>query len=166
MDALRTKEVRVYDDFLTTSVTDRLQLERSQQTTGRQDMIHFLANAIDPDTERPGLTDTDIMAEASLLVVAGSDSTSVTLCGLFYYLAHYPTVYARLVEEITTTFNSPDDIIPGQKLSSCKYTRACIDEAMRLAPAGLSEFPRQVLPGGIKIDGTFFPPGTTVGTAN
>ena len=36
---------------------------------------------------------------------------------------------------------------------------------MRIAPAGPSELPRKVLPGGITIDGEYIPPGTIVGTS-
>ena len=34
-----------------------------------------------------------------------------------------------------------------------------------MCPAGTSELPREVLPGGIRIDGEYFPAGTVVGTA-
>ncbi|KAF2110988.1 cytochrome P450 [Lophiotrema nucula] len=138
LDSARSKEIVMYGEFMETSMKDQLQRQRAHQPSSRQDMIHFLTNTVDPNTGRPAFTDREIQAEASLLVVAGSDSTSVTLCNLFYYLAHYPLAHARLVKEITT---------------------------MRIAPAGLSELPREVLPGGITSDGEFFPPGTVVGTA-
>ncbi|KAI1130013.1 benzoate 4-monooxygenase cytochrome P450 [Nemania abortiva] len=57
------------------------------------------------------------------------------------------------------------DIVHGPKLQSCTYWRACIDEAMRPAPPGLSELPREVLPGGLQIKGEFYPAGTIIGTS-
>jgi cytochrome P450 len=128
-------------------------------------MMHFLCKAKDPDTGLRAFTDKDINNEARLLLVAGSDSTTVTMSGLFFYLGHYPDVHAKLTKEVTSTFATADEITPGAKLSSCKYLRACIDEAMRKAPAGLSELPREVLAGGMVIDDEYIHEGVVVGTS-
>ncbi|KAF1978873.1 cytochrome P450 [Bimuria novae-zelandiae CBS 107.79] len=100
-----------------------------------------------------------------LFVLAGFDTTSVSLCGLFFYLSYCEKVLDKLQQEITNTFESVDQILPGPKLSSYKYLKAAIDEAMRMTPAGPAELPRQVLPGGTEIDGEHFPENTVVGTA-
>jgi cytochrome P450 len=126
-------------------------------------MLHFLCIAKDPDTGLPAFTDKGINNEARLLLVAGSDSTTVTMSGLFFYLACYPKVHKKMVEEVTSRFSSANEITPGPKLSSCKYLRACIDEALRKAPAGLSELPREVLQGGMVIDDEYIPEGVVVG---
>lgn len=49
------------------------------------------------------------------------------------------------------------------KLTACQYLRACINESMRIGPPGTSDLPREVLPGGITVDGNFFPAGTDIG---
>lgn len=51
-------------------------------------------------------------------------------------------------------------------MSSCRYLRACIDEAMRMSPGVPGLLPRQVLPGGVEIDGHFFPPGVDLGVSH
>ncbi|KAL8748797.1 MAG: hypothetical protein Q9184_007084, partial [Pyrenodesmia sp. 2 TL-2023] len=71
----------------------------------------------------------------------------------------------KLVQHIRTTFASVDEIVDGPKLSSCQYLRVCLDEALRLTPAGPSELSRTILPGGLTIDGEYFPAGCNVGTA-
>jgi len=171
LDAIRSPPIRFYDNFVDKAVDERLRLEKAsksdpQNSKTREDMFHFIYNAKNP--EEPTLTafsDHDMIGEAKLLLVAGSDSTSVTMSGLLYYLSHYPEVLAKLRHEVTSTFPVAEAISVGPKLSSCKYTRACIDEAMRMCPAGTSELPREVLPGGIRIDNEFYPAGTVVGTA-
>lgn len=72
--------------------------------------------------------------------------------------------YDRLVNEIRTTFASADDITLGPTLSGCTYLRACVDEGVRLTPSGPCELPREVLPGGARVRGRVYPPGTVLGT--
>ena len=162
--ATRDKTTLAFDDFAEESTTERLRREHREEGT-REDMVHFLYHAKDPKTGNPGYDEKSLVAELRLIIIAGSDSTSVTLSGLLFYLSHYPHVLKKLQQEITSAFASIGEIEPGTKLSSCKYTRACIDEALRMSPAGLSELPRTVLRGGITIDGEFYPEGITVGTA-
>jgi cytochrome P450 len=132
----------------------------------RKDMLYYLLNAKDPETGLPGYTPEALEAEAIMLTIAGSDTTSVSMAGFFFYIVRTPSAYRRLVDEIRSTFGSIDEIKGGQKLMSCQYLRACVDEAMRITPAGSAELPRTVLPGGIIIDGQYIPEGTTVGVAH
>ncbi|KAL1612160.1 hypothetical protein SLS60_000384 [Paraconiothyrium brasiliense] len=165
--AIRPKQIVIFDDFVESSIERRIARETTAGSSpeARQDMFHFVYNAKDNETGEPAFRDERLVAECRLLVIAGSDSTSVTLSGLFFYLSHYSQALDRLRGEITDAFGRADDIVPGPQLSSCKYLRAAIDEAMRMSPAGLSELPRQVLPGGTEIDGEYFPKDTIVGTA-
>ncbi|KAF2258445.1 benzoate 4-monooxygenase cytochrome P450 [Lojkania enalia] len=167
--ALRPKEIIAYDDFVESTLKGRLENRKDPKASSnalvREDMLHFLTTAVDPDTGLLAFSDGDIKAETRMLLVAGQDTTSVAMSGLFFYLAHYPKAHAKLVKEVTSTFPTAEDITPGPKLSSCKYLRACIDEAMRISPPGLSELPREVMRGGIIINDDFFPEGTIVGTA-
>ncbi|KAK8070551.1 cytochrome P450 [Apiospora hydei] len=162
--------VRQYNAFVYDNITRRIQLHREQQQKPdlekRQDMFHFLCEARDPDTDLPAYTETDLRAESSLLIVAGSDTTSISLSGLFFYLTGDPARLTKLTHEIRTTFpdDSADEIVHGPKLLGYRYLAACIDEGMRLTPTGPSELPREVLPGGIVIKGEYYPPGTIVGT--
>ncbi|KAL2825528.1 benzoate 4-monooxygenase cytochrome P450 [Aspergillus pseudoustus] len=130
---------------------------------GRNEMLYHLLNATDPETGLPGYTPEALEAEALMLTVTGSDTTSVIMAGFFFYTVRTPQVYCRLVNEIRATFAaSIDEIKDGQKLMSCQYLRACVDEAMRIASAGSTELPRTVRPGVIIVDGNYIPEGTTV----
>lgn len=167
-DMITPPVVQRYNKFVFDSITNRIKLHREQvekpELEQRQDIFHFLCEARDPDTGLVAYNETDLRAEASLLIIAGSDTTSVSLSGIFFYLTGDPFRLEKLTNEIRTTFNSADKIIRGPKLLSCTYLMACIDEGMRLTPSGPCELPREVLSGGILIKGEYYPQGTIVGT--
>lgn len=142
-------------------------MEKEDQTseTARLDMFHFLCAAEDPVTGDRYSEDA-LQGEAAMLLVAGSDSTSAILAALWFYISRNESVYNRLVTEIRRTFTFSDEIVSGPKLASCVYLYACIDEALRISPAGPSEFAREVLPGGNTINGEYFPAGVIVGCAH
>ncbi|KAK5625440.1 hypothetical protein RRF57_001156 [Xylaria bambusicola] len=169
LDLIAPPAARQYNRFVHDSVTSRIALHREQEHNPeeerRQDMFYFLAEARDPKTGTIVYDENDLRAESNLLLIAGSDTTAISLSGIFFYLTGNPLKLNKLVEEIRTTFQSLDDIVYGQRLRSCTYLRACIDEGLRLAPSGPCELPREVLSGGIEIKGQFYPAGTIVGTA-
>ena len=169
MDWITPPDVKSYYEFLEQSVKARRQSEEESQNEGkqlRQDMFHFLFQAKDPETGGPAYTsEEELFAEANLLVIAGSDTTSINMSAFFFYIVRNPAAYAKLIHEIRTTFQSVEDIKAGSQLSSCAYLAACIDEMMRMTPAGPGELSRTILPGGQTIDGHFYPEGVTVGAA-
>lgn len=131
----------------------------------RKDMCHYLLQAKDSETGQSGYSPGELLSEASLLIIAGSDTTSTIFAAMFFYLTCNPDVYRKLVTEIRQTWSAVDDIRSGVKLSSCRYLCAFIDEAMRMNPPGGAELNREVLPGGLEVDGQVFGEGTNVGTA-
>lgn len=158
--------VQKYNEFIHESVTNRIALFKTQQEKGehREDIIYFLCDAKNPDTGLPAYNEDDLRAESSLLVIAGSDTTAISLSGVFFYLTGDPERLQKLIDEILSTFPTVDDIVYGPKLQSCVYLRACIDEGMRLTPSGPCELPREILPGGLNIMGEHYPAGVVVGT--
>lgn len=82
-------------------------------------MFHFLLSTVDPGTGLPAYTERNhLLSEARLLVLASTDTSAATLCGLFFYLAHNPHVLSKLTNEIRKTFVSVEDITLGTKLSN------------------------------------------------
>lgn len=128
----------------------------------RKDFFYHLLNAKDPETGK-GFSMDELWGESNLLIIAGSDTTSTAMAATFFYLAHNPTALQKLCKEIRDTFSDVEEIVSGQKLSGCLYLRACIDESMRMTPPVAGALPRQVLLGGIDIDGHHIPAGVDVG---
>ena len=142
----------------------KLEAEKPEEER-RQDVFYFLCEARDPKTGAPALDDHALLAESKLLVIAGTDTTVNGLSGFFFYITKDAWRCQKLLNEIQSTFESAEEIVYGPKLTGCVYLKACLEEGLRLAPAGLSEQPREVLPGGLQVKGEYYPPGTIVGTA-
>ena len=64
------------------------------------------------------------MSDAILAIVAGADTTSAVLSGLFYYLLSYPNTYRRLQEEVDATFPLGTDPFEAVKLADMPYLNA------------------------------------------
>ncbi|KAH7412370.1 cytochrome P450 monooxygenase-like protein [Phaeosphaeria sp. MPI-PUGE-AT-0046c] len=144
----------------------RLQERIRHADTKAHDMFYFLLNARDQETQLPAYTERNqILSEARLLVLAGTDTSASTICSIFFYLANNAAVLEKLTAEIRSTFHKVEDIVVGTKLSRCQYLRACVDEALRINPPAPGELSREVLPGGATIQGSFYPAGTIVGCA-
>ena len=131
--------------------------------TDRKDFFYYLLNARDPETGK-GFTGPELWGESNLLIIAGSDTTSTALAASFFYLVHNPRTLKKVTDEIRSTFETVEDINSGLALNLCTYLRAVIDEAMRLSPPVGGILPREVLPGGLEIDGIHIPEGVVVGT--
>ncbi|MCJ1247414.1 hypothetical protein MMC30_004628 [Trapelia coarctata] len=128
-----------------------------------RDFYTYLLKAKDPDTGQ-GLSHSELASEAGLLMVAGSDTSAVVISSTLFYLLHNPSTLTELTTEIRSTFDSVELIRSGKQLNSCRYLRACIDEALRFSPPTGGIVSREVLEGGINIDGHYLPKGIDVGT--
>ncbi|KAI9871341.1 MAG: hypothetical protein M1830_003014 [Pleopsidium flavum] len=129
----------------------------------RRDFFYHLLKARDPETGQ-GFGPLELWGESNVLLIAGSDTTSTALAATFFYLTHNPPTLTKLTASLRSTFPSLESIRSGPLLTSTPYLRACLDEAMRLSPPVGGLLPREVLPGGITIDGHHFPAGTDIGT--
>ncbi|KAK4141030.1 cytochrome P450-like protein [Dichotomopilus funicola] len=132
--------------------------------TDRRDFFYHLLKARDPQTGQ-GFTTPELWGESNLLIIAGSDTTSTAMAATLFYLVRHPACLARATAEVRAQFANLEDIHQGAPLQQgCGYLRACIDEAMRLSPSVGGLLPREVLAGGITIDGERVPEGMVVGT--
>ncbi|KAH8812508.1 cytochrome protein [Xylogone sp. PMI_703] len=128
----------------------------------KEDIFSTLVHLKDADTGTK-LSPEELGAETANLISAGSDTSSTTLAGLFFYLSRYPAAYEKAAKEVRSVFNSPEDVSIGPALNSCTYLRACLDETLRMSPAVASAPWREVTTAGTVIDGCVIPPGYDVG---
>ncbi|KUJ20673.1 cytochrome P450 [Mollisia scopiformis] len=151
-----------FRSYALAQATERTKIKDSE----RRDFYHYLMEAKNPDTNER-FDEREIWSEAGNLIVAGTDTTSTTLASTFFYFTRNPDVLERAKKEVREVFKDCDieDIRTGEKLSSCKYLRACLDESMRMSPPLPGILARVVLPGGIMINSHVIPAGVEVGVA-
>jgi cytochrome P450 len=104
------------------------------------------------------------ISEASLLIFAGSGTTSTAISSTIFYMLHFPTTLNTAQADVCSTFTTLDEIRAGSKLNSCIYFRACTDEALRMSQPLCGLFKREIRAGGLLVDGEYIPKGTDVGT--
>ncbi|KAI0383703.1 cytochrome P450 [Hypomontagnella monticulosa] len=115
----------------------------------------------------PGMPGKELWAEAALFIAAGGSTTSTAMTAALFYLSRNPEAYSRLASEIRGSFTSGREIRQGPDLAACKYLRAVIDEALRLAPGTIS-FWREQEPTSAAagepfiVEGRPIPPGVQV----
>lgn len=109
-----------------------------------------------------GLSFEELVSQAQLLMLAGSETTASLLSGLLYYLLINPDALPRLKEEVRTSFSEEAEI-SMQSVSYLPYLGAVIEESLRIYPPAPNIFPRSTPQPGQIICGRFVPGGTSVG---
>ncbi|KAM4055170.1 cytochrome p450 [Hirsutella rhossiliensis] len=124
---------------------------------GRSDFFtHFLEAPRDGENR---ITEQEMMSNALLLVVAGSDTSATALVGLFFYLAQNRQVYGILKEEIRSKFTTESDI-DFRNCALLAFLNACIEETLRIYPPS-PEIPTRISPGDV-INGHNVPADTCI----
>ncbi|OGE47485.1 hypothetical protein PENARI_c043G07611 [Penicillium arizonense] len=154
--------------------------DQQQQGTHRRKGVNFLQRFLQSQEKSPEfLTDDRITGMCASLIIAGSDSTAISLSAVFYYLLQNPRVYHRLQQEIdaadeagTLASSSPSsrdstggagDVIPFTAANKLPYLDAVITESFRMHPAVGLLLERVTPPQGATICGEYVPGGTVVG---
>jgi len=128
-DWLPTPENRQYHAAIETleGFIDDIVAERTAEGLDGDDLLSILLRARDDGQ----IDDKQVRDEAMTMLLAGHDTTALTLTYALYLLSENPEAERRLQEEI-------DDVIedkPGMgDIPQLEYTRWVLDEAMRLYP--------------------------------
>ncbi|KAK9415588.1 putative Cytochrome P450 [Seiridium unicorne] len=149
-----TADTRMNENWALQAVQRRI---RSKNP--RQDFLARILDQRDPSI----ISDEQIAAHASDLVVAGSDTSATALSACIYYLLRVPSAKLKLQTEIREEFGQYDDI-NGASTSALEYLNAVIREALRMYPPLPLGLPRVVPLGGATVNGEFLPEGITVST--
>ncbi len=106
-------------------------IARRRATGDGSDMLSRLLTAKDPDTGT-GMSDAQALDEVKSLILAGHETTSLTLSWALYLLSRHPDVEARLVDETRRVLGGRAPT--AEDLPKLEYTRMVLSETMRLYP--------------------------------
>lgn len=126
-----------------------------RRMTRDPDYIDFMSHLIKAE-EAGKLTVPDLVANANLMVIAGSETTATILSGATYFMLTHPHVMEKLKREIRTSFNSADEINIA-RVSKLEYINGVMDEAFRLYPPAAGNHPRMTPSEGANILGEWLP---------
>ncbi|KAF9631187.1 hypothetical protein BFW01_g2049 [Lasiodiplodia theobromae] len=121
---------------------------------------------LDPDAQKGSpfpLTDLDIRVEAGNFIVAGADTTAVSLTYLTYAVLAQPGLRARLEAEVAGLGEGGKEW-GDRECEGLPLLNAVVNETLRLYGAAPGSLPRAVPPGGATLGGYFLPGGATVST--
>jgi cytochrome P450 len=92
----------------------------------------MLDNLMDPNRPEK-LTIAQLESEAEDILIAGSDTTALTLTYASVYLARQPEVWEQLYQEIKPVYGPSDQFPTTRQLESVPLLMACIKESLRLS---------------------------------
>lgn len=110
--------------------------------------------------EKTLLQKSSVQTEAGNLIVAGSDTTAVTLTYLVWAVLKQPKLQAQLEQEMSEL--SPE--LTFDELKSAPILNSVIEETLRLYGAAPGALPRVVPSKGATLVGHYLPAGTVVST--
>jgi cytochrome P450 len=132
--------------------------------------VDFLSKFTQAQHEHPEfMTDNLVLTSCLSMVLAGSETTAISLSSIFYHLLRYPLVYKNLMQELDTAVqegiisSTTDEIITWKNSQTLPYLDAVIQESFRLHPAAGLMLERIVPAAGLNILGHHIPGGTIVG---
>ncbi|GMG13118.1 unnamed protein product [Aspergillus oryzae] len=114
-----------------------------------------LVKSADDNQRGDGMSAGEMLNNAAVMVVAGSETTASALSGAMYLLCLSGKI-EKATAEIRKSFASPKDI-DLISVSHLPYLTAVIDETLRMYPAVPGQPPRVVPAGGATVCGRFVP---------
>jgi len=128
----------------------------------RKDSLSTLIAAREDDGT--GLSHDELVGMANVFLVAGVDTTAITLVYIAYLLAKHPGWFDKLAEELSRYTDV--ESLQSSELEKASLLNAVIRETLRLYPPAASPvFSRMVPEGGASLGGYNLPAGVKVSRA-
>jgi cytochrome P450 len=122
--------IRFFEEMVDELIADRRALlARGESPPG--DLLTLLLEAADPETGR-GLSDIEVRANIVTFIGAGHETTANALSWSLYLLSQDDRARTRIEREVDDVLG--DGPVEPHHLERLVYTRAVIDEAIRLYP--------------------------------
>lgn len=114
-----------------TEVVNGIIQERRQSGLETEDLLGMLMSARDEETGE-GMSDQQLHDEVMTIMLAGHETTAVSLAWTFYLLSEHPAVREALEAEVDQVLNGRLPTI--EDVPNLTYTTMVLEESMRLYP--------------------------------
>ncbi|KAL2261273.1 hypothetical protein VTK26DRAFT_4494 [Humicola hyalothermophila] len=138
--------------------TARRRIESGNVT--REDFMSYILRHNDDK----GMSTGEVIENANVLIIAGSETTATLLSGTTFYLLTNPDKYEKLVKEIRGAFEKEEDITL-LTVGELKYLTAVFEEGFRMYPPIPFAVPRRTPLKGEYIEGYWIPGDISVGVS-
>lgn len=136
---------------------------RLAQYQAGQEMNDFFSYIFEDKKGKPNMYPIgEMVAECSIMLNAGSDTTGIALTNVLYWLLKNKSCFFKLRAELDSVLDRDEAVAAYDKVKHLPYLRACLDESLRLTPPNTMSVSRLTPPQGMEIMGHWIPGGTTV----
>ncbi|KAI8048996.1 cytochrome P450 [Syncephalis plumigaleata] len=141
----------------------RITVEERRNASGTHytDTLQKLIDAVDDETDAT-MSNDNIIAQTVLLMLAGTDTTAISLVWVFHFITEYPEYTRRLREEITAIYPDTSATVAYDKIKSLPYLEAFLQESMRMRGLVCNGYYRKIPKEGVVLGGYYLPEGTIV----
>jgi len=106
-------------------------MKRRETNPERTDFLAMFMDARDKDTDEP-MTDQELLDEIVTMIVAGHETSAITLNWVWYFISQHSDVEQKVYDEVDRAdFGDAPDFNDLEKLS---YTKQVMEEALRMYP--------------------------------
>ncbi|OLY83147.1 Benzoate 4-monooxygenase [Smittium mucronatum] len=149
--------------FCIESIKKRRDLIKSGKfDQNRIDILQMVLSAENSKTKQP-LNSNELVAEMVTMLIAGIDTTSISMSWLVAFIMLYPKVHKKVVDEIRTNFPRKEDRITYKEAKEkLPYFIATVYEVLRIRGSVGFALSRQVPKSGVHLSGYDIPQGTDV----
>jgi cytochrome P450 len=144
----------------------RAERARGKKEKGEGAPEDFVDKMLDMQEEKEGVTDYHVFALTMSNIIAGSDTTALSVSSVLYHLLRTPQALQKLRGEIAQCVGEgkcTSDRVTFKVSQEMPYLQACIKEGLRLHPGTGLPLWRVVNEGGAMISDRYFPAGAEVG---
>ncbi|RKP05558.1 cytochrome P450 [Thamnocephalis sphaerospora] len=128
------------------------------------DILQRLLDTVDEETGH-GLSDDQLVAESITQLIAGTDTTAVTLTWTMHLLLENPACMQRLYKELQEAIPDPNTKIHYVDVKSLPYLDGVLHESLRMRPVSAAGSGRTVAKGGVYMAGYYIPEGVELSTS-
>lgn len=115
--------------------------QKGKKTGGLESEHNFSTNVVQLlFNPKHQLTDREIREEIFSIIMAGQDTTTITVSAVLLMLGIHKEIQQKVFEELCTVFTNFDDPVDFEDLNNLPYLEMVIKETMRLFPVAAFTF--------------------------